>query len=272
MNTLRIYATVFRVSLSERLTYRFNFLIGVVFRFLPMVTTLFLWRAVYQTAPEGLTAQYTFAGIIAYYVLVMVARSFSAMPGLARTVAQEIRDGELNKYLVRPVDYLTYTLSLRLAHKAVFFLIATVPFAFVIAWLSRIGIFAPWPGWPVFAAFLLALVLSFFVGFLLNVLFGLIGFWFLEINTFLFLYMMIEYFVSGHMFPIDLMPEAMARIFLWLPFQYEAYFPVAVFLKRYGPGELAIHLFIEMAWILGLWLLVIILYRRGLRRYGAYGG
>lgn len=272
MRSFKKYLTIFQIGISERMVYRLNFFVGLLFRFLPMITTVFLWRAVYESPDEDLTRRYTFASIIAYYVLIMVARSFSAMPGLARTISQDIREGELNKYLVRPVPYLAYLLTLRVAHKAVFFLIATVPFALVIAWLSQAGYFASWPGVPAFAAFLLALILSFFVGFLLNVLFGLIGFWFLEVNTFLFLYMMIEYFVSGHMIPIDLMPEGLARIFLWLPFHYEAYFPVAVYLNRYSPGELVWKFLIEIAWIGVLWLLVAALYKRGLRRYGAYGG
>ena len=36
-----------RVSLKERMTYRGDFLLGTILRFLPMVTTILLWQAIY---------------------------------------------------------------------------------------------------------------------------------------------------------------------------------------------------------------------------------
>ena len=269
---MKKYLTVFKIGLSERLVYRFNFFTGVFVRFLPLVSTIYLWKAVYASRDGHPIESYTFPGMIAYYMLIQVARSFSSMPGLARTIAQEIREGELNKYLIRPVSYPFYLFVLRLAHKAIFFAMSFIPFGLVITWLVRIGYFAPWPGWSTFAVFLLTLVLSFILGFLISILVGLIGFWFLEVDTFLFIYMMLEYFLNGHMFPIDLLPKAMAEIVLLLPFQYEAYFPVTVFLGRYTAEELVFKIGIEMAWIAGLMVLIAFLYRRGLKRYAGFGG
>ena len=41
------YWAIFRVSLSERMTYRGDFVLGTLLRFLPMVTTILLWQAIY---------------------------------------------------------------------------------------------------------------------------------------------------------------------------------------------------------------------------------
>ena len=45
--TARKYAKILRASLVERMTYRGDFLLGTVLRFLPLVTTILLWRAIY---------------------------------------------------------------------------------------------------------------------------------------------------------------------------------------------------------------------------------
>ena len=42
------YLAIFRVSFAERMTYRVDFLIGTVLRFLPMITTILLWQAIYH--------------------------------------------------------------------------------------------------------------------------------------------------------------------------------------------------------------------------------
>ena len=39
------YRSIFTVSLKERMTYRGDFLLGTILRFLPMVTTILLWHA-----------------------------------------------------------------------------------------------------------------------------------------------------------------------------------------------------------------------------------
>lgn len=48
VGSLRKYLRIFRVSLVERLAYRADFLLGTVLRFLPMVTSVLLWSAVYR--------------------------------------------------------------------------------------------------------------------------------------------------------------------------------------------------------------------------------
>ncbi len=45
--SVRKYTKILRVSLIERMTYRGDFLLGTIMRFLPMITTILLWEAVY---------------------------------------------------------------------------------------------------------------------------------------------------------------------------------------------------------------------------------
>jgi ABC-2 type transport system permease protein len=84
--------------------------------------------------------------------------------------------------------------------------------------------------------------------------------------------MTLNYFVSGHMFPLDLLPPTWTAVLKALPTQYMAYFPAAVFLGKVQGQELILGLISEAGWALGLMLLARILYRIGLRRYSAYGG
>ena len=45
--------------------------------------------------------------------------------------------------------------------------------------------------------------LAFLLGFFLETSLGLIGFWWLEISSLLFVYMLFSFFLSGHMFPLE---------------------------------------------------------------------
>src|SRR2546421_4845889 len=87
LQAVRKYFNIFRLSLIERLTYRGDFLIGTVLRFLPMITTILLWQAIYAGAGEAEPGSQGLAGfslneMIAYLLLVHISRMFSSMPGL----------------------------------------------------------------------------------------------------------------------------------------------------------------------------------------------
>jgi ABC-2 type transport system permease protein len=81
----------------------------------------------------------------------------------------------------------------------------------------------------------------------------------------------LNYFISGQMFPLELLGWA-GQMLKLLPFQYLAYFPAAVFLGKISGPALVQGLLIQLAWALGLAVLSRVLFKFGLRRYGAYGG
>jgi ABC-2 type transport system permease protein len=262
--------TIFAMCIAERLAYRGDFVLGTTMRFLPIVTQIFLWTAVFGAASSGRMAGYSRNDVVAYYLLTMVARSFSSMPGLASGIATQIRNGEIKKFLIQPIDLLGFSLLARLGHKLVYYGVAIGPFALVF-YLCR-GYFPGWPPADVFAAFLISLVLSFFLGFFLEAALGLVGFWTLEISSLLFVYMLFNFFFSGHMFPLDIIPEPWQTWIQYLPLKYLAYFPAAVFLQVIPPEALWREVLLEAAWVVFFFVFSRWLMNRGYRRYSGFGG
>src|SRR5215475_855605 len=91
--TVRTWWTMLRISLEERLVYRGDFMLGTLMRFLPFVTQIFLWTAVFGAVSSSSIAGYTCNEIIAYYLLTNVSRAFSSMPALASGISRSILDG-----------------------------------------------------------------------------------------------------------------------------------------------------------------------------------
>lgn len=267
--------TILRISIEERLVYRGDFALGTLMRFLPIVTQVFLWGAVFSAIEAGGSSQsqvagYSYPDFIAYYLLTMIARAFSSMPGLASGIARDIRSGAVKKYLIQPIDMLAFLLLYRLAHKLVYYTVALIPFAAVFFVLRDY-----FPGWPeptVFTAFLASLVLSFLLGFFLEATLGMIGFWFLEVSSLLFVYMLFSFFFSGHMFPIDMLPGIWGAAVRMTPFHYLAYFPAAVFLGKITGAELAWGLVVEALWVLLFIVAARLAFHRGVRHYSGFGG
>src|SRR5438270_9315958 len=155
---LRKYYNIFRVSLVERLTYRGDFFLATFLRFLPMVTTILLWEAIYAGAPNDDVVGYSRRQMIAYLLLVHVSRMFSSMPGLSGGIARDIREGTLKKYLIQPLDMIGYLLSYRAAHKVAYIVTSFVPYA-LLFFVCR-DYFDHWPAARTLAAYAVSLLLA----------------------------------------------------------------------------------------------------------------
>src|SRR3954454_214965 len=168
----RKYVRIFRVSLIERLTYRGDFLLGTVLRFLPMVTTILLWNAIYKGADSTRLADYSYDEMISYLLLIHISRMFSSMPGLAGGISRDIRDGSLKKYLIQPLDMIGYLLAYRAAHKCAYIAPSFLPYAGLFAVCS--GYFDTFPDPLTLLGYVAALLLGFLIGFFFEACIGMI--------------------------------------------------------------------------------------------------
>jgi ABC-2 type transport system permease protein len=270
-SAVRKYVNIFRVSLIERMAYRGDFLLGTILRFFPVITTILLWQAVFAGTTHQEIAGYSEKRMIAYLLLIHISRMFSSMPGLSGAIARDIREGTLKKYLIQPLDMIGYLLSYRAAHKVAYITSSAGPYAglFLLCSSYFVGL---WPDALTLLAYAASLLLAFVIGFFFETAMGMVGFWFLEVTSLLWVVNTMNYFVSGQMFPLDLLGPPWSTILKWLPFQYLAYFPAIVFLREVQGRALVEGLLMELAWALLLIVLSRCLFARGLRRYSAYGG
>ncbi|MFV1965261.1 MAG: ABC transporter permease [Pirellulaceae bacterium] len=268
--------TILRICLEERLVYRGDFAIGTLMRFLPIVTQIFLWYAIFQARDEKELAGYRYEQFVAYYLLTMVSRAFSSMPGHASGIALQIRDGDVKKFLVQPVDMMGFLLLGRIAHKLAYYSVAIAPFSLMFflcrSYFYGLPLEAATHSMVTFAAFVASLIMGFLLGYFLESTIGLIAFWWLEVTSLLFIYMLFNFFLSGHMFPLDMLPEPWRSLVGLLPFRYLAYFPAAVFLGKITGMELVRGLCAEAIWVLSFIVVSRVVFRCGVKRYSGFGG
>lgn len=262
------------ISLNERLVYRGDFILGTLMRFLPTITQIFLWGAIFASVTDTDIEGYRFGDVIAYYLLTTISRAFSSMPGLTTGIASQVRSGEIKKFLIQPIDMVGCLLIQRVAHKLVYYLMAALPFSLVF-FLCR-GFFVDgWPPADVLVVYFASLILGFLLGYFLECCIGLVSFWWLEVGSLTFIFMLMNFFLSGHMFPLELLPSDPVNVrgFVeMLPFKYLAYFPAAVFLGKIEGAALYWGLAIELAWVVFFIVLARFLWWRGVNRYSGFGG
>jgi len=266
---MRKYLKVFGIGLQNTFVYRWNFFLRALFGLFPLIGTIFIWGAIFE-AKGGTINNFDYASIVFYFLLVLVLDSLITPADDEWQVATDIREGQMSAFLVKPMNYLLYRLSL-FASNRLLYTVVTLPVLVVI--FLAFHTYIAWPSsWVTWAWTIVSVILAAMLQFLISYSVALLAFWMLEISTVVFIIYSFEYFLSGHMFPISFMPEGVQGILRLLPFPYELYFPISIFMEQVKGRELAHGILIQASWVLLIYLGATALWRGGLRKYQAVGG
>lgn len=263
------YFRVMNIGFQNTFVYRWNFLLRVVFGFVPLIGTFFLWGAVFGDASQKISG-YAFSNLISYFLALILLDSLASPTEDDWQVAAEIRDGLINQFLLKPMDYLAYRFSLFWAGRLIYTATTIGPVLVLLFLMRHYLAFPTEPG--VWALTLLATLLSAILQFLIAYSSALLAFWVLEVAAPVFIIFSIEFLAGGHVFPLDLLPPWLYRVVMCTPFAYEYWFPLGVFLKRFTPQELAWGFAAQVAWCLFFWWFARWFWNRGIRYYSAVGG
>lgn len=269
ISSLQKYWKLFDIGLQNTFVYRWNFLLRTVFGIVPLIGMVFIWKAIFVSKGASING-YDYNGMIFYFLVTVFLDNLITPTEDEWQIAGEIRDGKISAYLIKPMSYLGYRICTYLSYRLLYIAIVFLPIL-ALAWIFRGAIKLPEHAitWPAFAlSTLMAAGLQFFIAYSL----AMIAFWVLEISTIVFLLYSFEYFLSGHIFPLDIMPAWFQAFMKWSPFTYELFFPAMVGMERIRGAALVEGLLIQAGWLVAAWCCARLLWARGLRKYQAVGG
>ena len=267
---MKKYWHVFNIGIQNTLVYRANFFFRSAAGLIPLFATLSIWRAVYDSKDGNDVAGYTLAGMVSYYLLVAMIDVLTAVAEDDWQVAGDIKDGNISQFLLKPINYLGYRLTLYASGRIIFTICALVPVGlFVFFNRQHLALPADAGTW---ALFTVSLVLTALLQFFLSYTVALLAFWVLDVSTFIFIFYSFEYVASGHLFPLDILPAWATKLLHFTPFPYQLFFPVSVGLGRVTGAAVWQGLIVQACWVVAAWLLARFVWSRGVRKYSAVGG
>lgn len=267
--TPSIFAKVFSVGLQNTFVYRWNFLLRTIFGIVPLIGTLFLWRAIMESG-GGNVGGYEYRTMIFYFMVVVFVDNLISPTEDDWQVAADIRDGRLSALLLKPLNYLGYRFTLYASYRLTYVAIIAVPIGALLFFLRG---FVVWPEhWTTWPLFFLSTAMAAGIQFLNAYILGLCAFWVLEVSTLVFIAFSFEYFLSGMVFPLDLLPPWLQGFVHWSPFTYQMFFPVQIIMERTSGRALWEGLAIQAGWLLLALIVAKLVWRAGLRKYQAVGG
>ena len=265
---MRKYAFVYLLGLQSGLVYRWNFILRGLFSLVHLTVVFVLWGAIFLGQDK--IGNFDVRQTMTYFVTLLGLQFFIGAFNEDYQISEEIRNGMINQFLLKPINYYLYRISQFAAARSVSGLIVLIPLALALPVIGHQLTF-PTDLWRLelgIPALCLSAVLQFTIAFC----FGMLSFWFLEIHGFVILSYAIETLLGGQVFPLDLLPTPIYAISQVLPFAYQMYFPAAILTGRIELDAALTGLGIEACWVALLLALARFLWARGLHKHTAVGG
>lgn len=266
---MKKYWSIFKISFQQEFVYKVNFLMWRLRNIIQIFVTFFLWSTIFSD-PQRVVFGYDKGKIITYVFGVMLVKAFILSSKVA-DVAGDVARGDLSNYLVKPINYFKYWFTRDVSAKVINLVFATGEFLIFFLVLKPDFFFQSNP--LQFLAFLASLIVGMLLYFCLIFMVSSVPFWAPELgwgSHFLVTVVIVD-FLSGSLFPIDVLPMTLQKILLATPFPYLLYVPVEVYLGKITGLQLFSGLVISLVWLLILWFLMKFIWNKGLKVYQAFG-
>lgn len=242
------YIEMIRIRFLMMLAYRTNYYSGILIYSINIGAYYFLWTAIYggKESIEGMSA----LQMTSYVAIAWMARAFY-FNNIDREIAQEIKEGKVAVELIRPYNYLLMKTMQGFGEGIFRLSFFSMPGMIIVALIFPI-VFSTHPAtWLMFAV---SLMFSFLINMQINLLTGILTFFFYNNTGLIRAKRVVIDLFSGLLLPISFFPGWAQQVMNYLPFQGISYVPSMIFTESFSRPEI-----IHAVWFQVLWVLILIL-------------
>lgn len=262
----KIFRRLWQVNWAEQWQYRANLIMYLLYWLVSPIIYLAVWTSIAQSkgSVNGLTPN----DFVTYYMTLLVVDQITSNI-VIHTFAYKVQDGSLSGELVRPIHpMLTNALVNNIAFKALTIL------GFIPVWIVLFFLYKPDFSSVTFSGILLALpamMMGFFVGFLLSAAITSLAFWTTRVYSIHEFYYALMLLFSGQFVPLTLMPKFIQDVAQYLPFQLLIYYPIQLILGRLSSAQIVQGYVTGIIWLVAAIVVFNWVWRNGVKRYSAVG-
>ncbi len=261
--SIKKYLLVIQLSIQDAIEYKFDFFVHTLKYAVMVLLMTLLWSAVEKANPTPLLTQNE---IVMYFFFSALLYSLSNFH--TWYIEQDIKQGTLSKFLIKPVSTTGYYLSFQSASVFIETVLKTVVF---LPLLYLLGFSFDTFTLQNILLFLLYLPLIYVSSFFLLSGISLLTFWIIEAYALRWALTITFRFLSGILVPLAFFPTFFQNISFYFPFQHLAYTPIQLIL-----GKVSVSYALQGLLVLFCWLIVFIslhqwIWKKGISGYESTG-
>ena len=254
------YFHYFTVCYKQFNEYKLNLFVSVIKYPITLMLTWFIWKYLFQNNTQEM-AGFSFQSIILYYVVLQWVTLLN-QTDLSDKISDEIRTGNLNIYMSRPIFYLLAKWSESLGKSSLHFVVSFVPVMLFVAYFIDTS-FEPIN----ILYFSFVLILGVFMSGLLETCIGLAGFWMTKVFGLKYFLKTFFEISGGILIPLTFFPKWFDGVTYLSPLRF-IYFESYRVLK----GEVFTTVIIgQLIWLLVLSFISYLLWNYGVKRFEGSG-
>lgn len=261
---MRKYFSIFQIQIVNSLAYPGE-LVGRSLMIIPFMWIFYqLWSVTFRASSADVINGLSLRDTLWY--LMMAETIELGRPRVARTVAENVKDGSIAYLLNKPYDFMLYQFSTSMG-ETVFRTLTNALFGGAVVWLL-VGPPLHLKSWPMA---IVAIFGAWIINFCMNALIGLIAFVAEDVAPFEWIYQKLAFMLGGLMIPIDFYPGWLQALSRSLPFASALYAPARLFVSP-DASQFAALVGMQLVWIAILVSALALAYRRGVSYLTVNGG
>jgi ABC-2 type transport system permease protein len=264
--SINILGASAKLAIQSHLEYRLNFFIDACVQ--PLITAgieLSMWYTIFGYLKSDQLGGFSKDNYLAYMLWASFFSRVASNWYYEFRMVEEIESGSVNSILTRPLTFFEYYCGQFMGYKlltAIFSFL--IPFAFSLLFQFKI-IYERLP-----MAILLMVYYLLFL-YVISFLVSSLAFFFTRVASFTVTKNFLLWILSGEIFPLDILPQAIKSTVIALPFASSVYVPVGYLTGRLEYLAVA-NAFQSVSWgLLIVSLLASVLWLRGVRQYSGTG-
>ena len=191
----------------------------------------FLWDTIFANS-QRIVFGYDRQKMLTYIFGLIIVRAL-VLSSKANEVGGDISRGDIINLLLKPISYVKYWLTRDLSSKGINLIFAVFE-TILLYFILRPDFFLQ-GNILLLLSFATSIVLAILIYFLLLFTIGLVPFWVPESAWGIsFLMLVVVEFLSGALFPLDILPVSVQSIINFTPFPYLLFFPLQIYLGKVG--------------------------------------
>lgn len=261
-----MYLEMIRIRFLMMLAYRVNYYSGIAVYSINIGAYYFLWNGIYgdKVTMGGLTA----LQMVTYVSISWMARAFY-FNNIDQEMAQEVKEGKVAIELIRPYHYLATKIMQAMGEGLFRLLFFSLPGMIILAFFFPIQFPNQSSIWGWYA---ISLFFSFFINTQINLITGLLSFFFYNNEGLMRAKRVFVDLFSGLILPISFYPEWGQAILKYLPFQAISYLPGMIFTGGVEGTQIYLFLGQQFLWVFILWIPIGLLWWQAKKNLVIQGG
>lgn len=268
---LRTYLPFTSNCIKRALAYDATVFLWIFCTMFSTFISYFLWMAIYRNSESSTIGGLNLGEMIVYIFMSYMVSSL-VMIDISTNINEDVVKGNVAMNLIKPIEYRT-SLIFTAMGDVVFRFAALNVFIWIGVEIYRVfGLGLPVT--PVYNIlfFILSTIMSFLIFVLFEFCFGMIAFFTTYIFGLQLAKSAVLSFLTGQMIPLSLFPEVIQRVFDYLPFSSMVYTPVMIYLGKYSTSEIGFVLARQLIWIVILYVLGSLIWKKVTKRLVVLGG